>query len=306
MEEGSQVSLSAIIINYQGRDFLPRALSSLEAELARLELRSEIILVDNASTDGSLSVVREKFPSVKVIQLSENCGFARAANIGAAQSRGDWLFFLNNDVELLPDCLQPLITFLSEHEAYAIAAPGVFNPDQSFQLSFGRDLGLMSEFFLKYLAQPWYKLVYQLRKERMERDVAWVSGVALVIRRPMFFAVGGFDERFFFYIEDADLGRRLRSRGFKIRYLPQARLIHYRGAVASRFPRLSLTEAKKSQLLYYSLYHGPVSQRLLRIYLWAQFRAKILWAGWRGDEDRKSIYSEVLRIVRSFGDASSA
>lgn len=306
MRDSQGVLLSIIIINFNGQELLPKLLASLEVELAQLELPSEVLVVDNASPQDSLALIEAKFSRIKIIRLPQNLGFARAANLGAKESRGDFFFFLNNDVEIIPGCLAKLVEFLKNNSSYALVAPAVLNPDLSFQLSFGPDLGLISEFFLKYLAPAWYSCWYRLRKEKMERDVAWASGVALMVRRECFFSVNGFDERFFLYVEDADLGIRLRHQGYRLRYLPQARVIHARGAAASRFPRLALVEAKKGQLLYYQKHRRPLTFWLLRLYLLAQFRWKSLWAAVFREREKRAIYREVISLVRSFSRAAAA
>ncbi len=279
-------------------------LSSLETELASLNETSEIIVVDNASRDDSPSLISKAFPGVRIIRLPENSGFARAANHGAIASCGQYLLFLNNDIEIKPGCLSKLITFLAFHQDYALVAPAVFNPDGSFQLSFGFDLNLLSEFFLKYIAQRYYALINRFRPSKMARDIDWASGVAFLIRREPFFEIGGFHEGYFLYVEDADLGLRLRRAGYKIRYLPEARIIHHRGAVASKYPRLALIEAKKGQLLYYSLHNRPLSFRWLKRYLLIQFHLKNFLAWLGRNSSKRSIYSEVIKEIKNFTHAT--
>lgn len=303
MTEG-KILLSAIIINYNGGELLKRALSSLEAELASLGKSSEIIVVDNASTDDSIFLISKAFPQVRIISLPQNLGFAKAANQGAKASFGQYLLFLNNDVEIKPGSLSKLIAFLTAHSDYALVAPAVFNPDGSFQLSFGFDLNLFTEFFLKYLAQRYYALVYRFLPSKMAREIEWASGVAFLMRRKAFFEIGGFDERYFLYIEDADLGLRLRRAGYKIRYLPEAKIIHHRGAVASKYPRLALVEAKKGQLLYYSLHNRPSSFKCLKRYLLIQFHLKNFLARLSRNSQKRLIYSEVIKVIKGFDHAA--
>lgn len=292
------VHLSAIIINYNGGDLLRKTLSSLVAELTGLELESEIIVVDNASTDDSLSLISDRFPSVRVISLPRNSGFARAANSGARASCGRYLLFLNNDIEIEPGSIGRLISFLDAHPDYALVAPAVLGRDGSFELSFGPDLNLLSEFFLKTLARKYYACLYRLFRKKMARDVDWASGVALLIRREPFFEIGGFDERYFLYFEDADLGLRLRCSGYKLRYLPEARIIHYRGAVASKYPGLALIEAKKGQLLYYALHNHPLSFHWLKAYLLIKFNFRKFLAWLSRNSQKKLIYSEVIKVIK--------
>jgi len=298
MRRSERVHLSAIIINYDGGELLRKTLASLVAELDRLDLESEILVVDNASTDNSLSLVSCHFPSVRVISLPQNSGFARAANSGARASCGRYLLFLNNDIEIEPGSIGRLISFLEAHPDYALVAPAVLGPDGSFELSFGPDLNLLSEFFLKTLARKYYACLYRLRREKIARDVDWASGVALLIRREPFFALGGFDERYFLYVEDADLGLRLRRQGYKLRYLPEARIIHYRGAVASKYPRLALIAAKKGQLLYYALHNHPLSFHWLKAYLLIKFNFRKFLAWLSQNNEKKLIYSDVIKAIK--------
>lgn len=300
MSKGDNTFLSVIIINYNGGDYLKRTLDSLEKDLVYFKYPAEILVVDNASTDNSLASIAGKYSQVEIISLSQNLGYARAANLGAKRSRGQYLLFLNNDVEILPGLIEKLISFLLAHPDYAAVAPAVLNPDGSFQLSFGSDLNFFSEFFLKFFAQKWYGFVYRYRSHKLSRDVDWASGVALLVRREVFFQIGGFDERYFLYVEDADLGLRLRRAGYKIKYLAAAKIIHYRGVVASQLPHLALREAKKGQLLYYYLHRGRLSFLILKIYLLSQFRLKTLFTYLTRNKRKRSIYTEVIQAIKGF------
>ncbi len=301
-----EIGLTVIMVNYNGEGFLTQALASLQAELNNLSIVSEVMMVDNGSQDNSVILVQKEFPWVRILPLSQNVGFGGAANAAARESSGTYLFFLNHDVEVLPGCLGQLIDFIKGNKNYGVVAPAVHNPDGSFQLSFGPELNLVSEFFLKYLASHYYSCLYRRLKEKMERDVAWVSGVAFLIPRDVFVRLGGFDERFFLYVEDVDLCLRLRQQGWKIRFLPRAKIIHYRGAAASLVPDLSLTEAKRSQLLYYSLHRGALSFHLLKLYLLFQFGGKFLAATLAANKRKKMVSRRILELVWSFTRAPSS
>lgn len=300
MNKGENTFLSVIIINYNGGDYLKRTIDSLEKDLAQFKYPAEVLVVDNASTDNSLTLISGRSAQIKIISLPQNLGYARAANFGARSSCGQYLLFLNNDVDILPGLIDQLTSFLSTHPDYAAVAPAVLNPDGSFQLSFGLDLNFFSEFFLKYLAQKWYGLFYRFRSQKMSRDVDWASGVALLVRREPFFQIGGFDERYFLYVEDADFGLRLRQAGYKIKYWPEAKIIHYRGVVASQFPERALIEAKKGQLLYYYLHRGHLSFLLLKVYLLSQFKLKKFLATLTRNKRKRSIYAEVIQAIKGF------
>ncbi len=290
--------LSVIIVNHNNRSFLIETLNNLSKGLD--SLRHEVIVVDNASRDGSLEMVERDFPWIKRIALPENVGFARANNVGARQASGQYLFLLNNDTYVPFGAIQKLLELKTEHPEFGIVAPVVLNPDETLQLSWGKDLHLFSELFLKYFADKWYRWRFKRKRGRIDWDVDWVSGACFLIERALFQRIGGFDENFFLYIEDADLCRRIRQLGYLIHLTSEAWIIHYQGQSVSHYPGRFLHEAKRSQLYYYSKHNGRCSAALLRFYLLLRFSFKTSIARLSGNPQKQKIYAEVFSVIKEF------
>jgi len=241
------MDLSVIIVNYNVRGFLENALVSIEKALqGRLgngrQIAGEIIVVDNASDDGSVELVRKKFPGVRLIVEKENLGFARANNIALAQSRGRYLLLINPDTIVQENTFAVLIDFFEARPDVGAAGCKILNPDGSLQLacrrsfpspwvSFTKTTGL-SALFPRSRLFGRYNLTYLDPDEIHEVDA--LSGSFMMVRREVYERVGGLDESFFMYGEDLDWCYRIQKAGWKIYYVPSTQIIHYKGESAKR------------------------------------------------------------------------
>ncbi len=266
--EASRPRLSAILVNYNDRGRIGRAIDSIAA--AAVGIPHEILVVDNASTDGSPEFIASAYPSVTLLRNTENAGFSRANNRGAAASRGVDLAFLNTDVIVRPGAFNALLAELDAHPDTAACGPALETPRGGFQVSFGGRRTFGRELLEKTLLNA--LTARRLSRRRLgRREVDWVSGAFLVVRREAFEAAGDFDEGFFLYYEDIDLCFRLRASGRRVVFLPAAVAFHEGGAVTSARPLRSRYEYRRSQLLFYRRHNGPASRFLLRLYLRAGF-----------------------------------
>ncbi len=297
-EENKLKDLSGIIVNHNSQSFLIQTLSSLSKSLN--SLNHEVIVVDNASSDGSLEAVRQDFPWVKRIALSQNVGFARANNVGAKQASGQYLFLLNNDTYVPTGAVRKLLELKKQHPEFGIVAPVILHPDETLQLSWGKDLNLFSEVFLKYIANGWNAWRFKRKRGRISQNVDWVSGACFLIERKLFEQIGGFDGNFFLYAEDADLCRRIRKLGHKIHLTSEAWIIHYQGQSVSQYPGRFLHEAKRSQLYYYYKHNGRYSAKVLRFYLLFRFSLKLFIGRLQGDRQKQEVCAEVLSAIKEF------
>jgi GT2 family glycosyltransferase len=197
------VDVSVIIVNYNVREYLANALESLRPALKGL--RSEVIVVDNASTDGSVAMMRASFPRVRLITSPENLGFARANNVAIRKARGRYLLLLNPDTVVQEDTVRVMHAHLEAHRDVGIAGCKILNPDGTFQLAARRSfptpwvaasriLGL-SRLFPGSTLFGRYNLTF--RSTEMTYDVDAVSGSFMFVRREAVDRVGGLDERFF-------------------------------------------------------------------------------------------------------------
>ncbi len=194
----------------------------------------EIIVVDNASGDGTPLMVAREFPGVRCIASSVNTGFGPGNNLGIREARGRYVLIMNPDVVVLDATLDTLVAYMDSHPDVGICGPQLVNPDGSIQYSCYRfptplvpiyrrtPLGRFSfarEAVDTYLMREW--------DHCDERDVDWLLGAAIIMRRDMFEKVGLFDEQFFLYFEDTDLCRRAWEAGYRVVYNPSVRLVHY-------------------------------------------------------------------------------
>ncbi len=297
-ESAPSIPLSVILVNYNTRDHTLECLKSLQMNLKDLE--HEIIVVDNASEDDSVTAIKQSHPDVKVLALAENAGYARANNIAAAKASGRLLLILNCDTVVPAGTVEHLLAVKQRHTSYAIVAPLILNEDSTFQLSFGKDLNLVSEFFLKFIYPFWYRTVFKLKRGRISRTVDWVSGACFLIERSLYQRLGGFDENFFIYIEDADLCRRVRQQNLQIYYTAEAHITHFLGGSTTRFPSQVLPHAKTSQLYYYCEHLSRFSRSLLSHYLKLRFGLKIFLSRFKRDKTSLILYKKTLQAIKEF------
>lgn len=245
--------LAVVIVNYESGDFLRACLAAVPD--AAHGLSAEVVVVDNASSDGSLAGIQQS-PALSVIRNPENVGFARACNQAVAATASPFVCFLNPDAVPRPGSLARLLEAAREREDAGAVGPRVLNPDGSLQPScrlvpsFGVALGHAllgfvrphNRFTRAYMLLDW--------DHRTEREVDWVSASAMLVRREAFEAVGGFDDRFFMYVEDLDLCDRMRRAGWKIVYFPEAEVVHHVGGSSRRLPYRMIRHHHRSALRY--------------------------------------------------------
>lgn len=235
-----KVDLSIIIVNYNVKAFLLNLLSSLE--MALKDYKSEIIVVDNASEDGSVEAVRKKYPKVNLIASNENLGFGKANNLALKKAKGKYIVLINPDTIVKENSFSNLIKFFEETPEAGIAGCKVLNPDGSLQLacrrsfpgpwtSFTKVSGL-SRLFPKNKIFARYNLTYLDEDSTYEVDA--ISGAFMMLRKEVYEKVGGFDEQFFMYGEDLDLCYRIQKSGYKVYYVHTTEIIHYKGESTRR------------------------------------------------------------------------
>ncbi len=278
--------VTVIIVNFNAGEHLRIAVESAAADLASIP--SSIVVVDNASTDGSAAGVAA-LPGVTLVANESNRGFGAAVNQAARQSDARYLWLLNPDCRVRPGAYARLAGALARHENCAVAAARLLNADGSVQASargepsawtglFGRH-GLLTKLFPSAAAARRNLPAADLVDAGVESAVVdWVMGACMLIRRDRFVEVGGFDERYFLYWEDADLCRRLRSRGYETRYVPAAQVVHV-GAVSSGTRSAFATrEFHRSAYRYYATHIVPTPWHPARGFARV---ALALRSGWR-------------------------
>jgi N-acetylglucosaminyl-diphospho-decaprenol L-rhamnosyltransferase len=290
--------LAVVVVSFEARETL---LLGLEALRAHASLTLEVVVVDNASSDGSADAVRARHPEALVIANADNLGFARACNQGWRASRAAHVLFLNPDAEVTPGAVEALVGLLEDRPLVGAAGPRTRGTDGTIQVSTGPDLTPLAELrqrrrVLGAARRAPRALAEIEARHAREHEPAWVSGSCLVARRTAMEAVGGFDERFFLYEEDADLCRRLRAAGWHVVFTPAAEVRHHLGRSMSKAPRRARLEYHRSHLLYYRKHNGPVSQAALRIHLAARGCREWLAATASGDAQGRSDAVALLRL----------
>ncbi len=290
--------LAVVVVSFEARETL---LAGLDALRAHASLPLELVVVDNASTDGSADAVRARHPEALVIANAENVGFARACNQGWRASRAPHVLFLNPDSEVTPGAVETLVGLLETRPAVGAAGPRTRGSDGTIQVSTGPDLTPLAELRQRRLVlgvarRETHALAEAEALHAREHDAAWVSGSCLVARRTALEAVGGFDERFFLYEEDADLCRRLREAGWDVVFTPEAEVKHHLGRSMSKAPRRARLEYHRSHLLYYAKHNGPLSRAVLRILLAARGALEWLAATVSGDAPGRADALALLRL----------
>ncbi|MFI5251799.1 MAG: glycosyltransferase [Bacteroidota bacterium] len=234
------MEVSVVIVNYNVRPFLENALNSLRKALSGID--AEIIVVDNASTDGSIEMLRSSFPEVMLIINEYNAGFGAANNTAMKRSTGRFILLLNPDTIVQEDTVRVMIKFFGEHAEVGIAGCKVLNPDGTLQLACRRSFpkpwvaftkvsGLSSLFQGSPLFGR-YNLTYKNPNESYEVDA--ISGSFMFLRREVYVQTNGFDEEYFMYGEDLDLCYRVQKFGWKVYYVHSTQIIHYKGESARR------------------------------------------------------------------------
>jgi N-acetylglucosaminyl-diphospho-decaprenol L-rhamnosyltransferase len=269
--------ISVIIVSWNTRALLHDCLTSIEA--TRGPLAVEVIVVDSASSDGTVEMLRNEFPWVIALPQPDNVGFTRGNNIGLARATGRLLFLLNPDTVLLDGCLPGLAGFLGAHPEAGIAGPHTLNPDGTHQPTRRRFptvlTGLFESTWLQPLAPKRILDHYYVRDAANDAvvPVDWVQGSALMARREVYEHIGGLDERFVMYSEELDWCRRAKTAGFGVYYVGTARMIHHGGQSTAQTGTRSQIHFQQSKVRYFAKHHGLPAALAIRAgltinYLW--------------------------------------
>lgn len=250
-ETRASSSFAVVIINYNTREHLRACLASVQGDTP-----GEVVVVDNASSDGSAEMVRAEYPWVSLYANTANTGYGAAANQAIHNCTAPYVLLLNSDTLLQPGTLRALSAYFKYYPQAAVVGPRIVNPDGTLQVScfpFPTPLHtLFRESVFSVLIgripvlRDWY---LPTSSHNHAQSVPWVLGAALAMRRTAFEAVGGFDESFFMYFEETDLCYRLHEAGWEIHFTPDATIIHV-GAASTEQRR-----ADMAVQLYASLYH---------------------------------------------------
>lgn len=255
------MDLSVVIIGWNAKRYLELCLESLVAASPRRSM--EVLVVDNASTDGSAEMIETRFPHVKLIRSNENLGFAKGNNVAIRQCQGRYIALVNPDVIVLPGCLDALADFLDQHPKVGNVGPRVLNPDRTLQSSCRRFPTLWNNICSATGLATTFKNSRILAGEHMfffphDRTMAVdvLVGCFSMVRREAFEAVGLLDEDLFMYGDDVDWCRRCWNAGWQVVFYPGAQAIHDRGKITAPYPVRFAVAQQRSVIHYWTKHHG--------------------------------------------------
>ena len=284
--------VSVVIVSYRNRPVLGRCLAALAGDTGRTASR-EVIVVDQASDDGSVAWLKAEHPDVRVVELSENVGFGAGNNRGVAVAEGRWLLLLNSDAFVLHGAIDELVRFGDARPEAGIVGPRLLWPDGRLQRScrrFPTVFRLATEYlYLRKLASR-SRILNGFYYADFAHDEAWrvdwVTGACLLVRRDLYERLGGFDEAFFLYSEEVDLLYRARRIGAETWFDPAAEVEHEWGGTAGRSSALTLEEQARSHVRYFDKHISRATAKRAR---------RVLLTGLRLRARRSATHREAAR-----------
>lgn len=296
-----QPDLSIVILSFNTRDMTLACLASFLTDKDAAEI-VEVIVVDNASSDDSVSAIRTQFPTVNVIANTENLGFARGNNLGFAASSGRYVLALNSDTEVEAGALSELVSFMDAHTDAGACSPALINADGSLQPT-GRPLPTVWSLFIDMtrLWRLWKKGLYDQpgRDYTQIAEVGEVSGAAMCLRRDAYEKTGGFDPNIVMYYEDVDLCKRIHDLGYKIYFVPAARVMHHWGGSSKKASEYAYAAGQDSTRYYFRKHHGVIAAAIVSIMLIGKECIYLLACLGKRDGNGQRLHARALK--RLFG-----
>ncbi|MBM2826348.1 MAG: hypothetical protein HW403_412 [Dehalococcoidia bacterium] len=281
------MDLSVIIVNWNVEEYLRRCLSSLWAEKQRKPgLAMEVVVIDNASKDNSCAMVVEEFRWVRLISNEENRGFTAACNQGIAVSQGRYILLLNPDTEVMENSLSMMVEYMGRHRDVAALGPKLLNPDGTVQSSRRRFPSMATALVESTPLQRWLSKLPMLSKfyckdmsDDEVQDVDWLVGACLMMRQEILTEVGPLDERFFMYSEEMDWCYRAKAVGWRVVYIPSAKVVHHYGRSSAQDMLRRNIYFNESKWKFFAKHHGSIAGGLLRRYLLGMYLFQFLEEG---------------------------
>lgn len=290
----SFMDLSIIIPSFNTKNLLKDCLTSIFASLAEARINFEVIVFDNASTDKSPQMVKENFPTAKLIENESNLGYGKANNRAVEVSRGKYLLFLNSDILVLENAIEKLYNFVVRSSGVDIAGGRLFNTDRSSQPSCGPFYNLQVVFGLLFLQGDKWGLT-RYSPDRV-KTVDWVSGACLCIKRAVFEKIGGFDEKIFMYMDEIDFLYRAKKMGYYVFFYPTAHFVHF-GAASSRGRAEPILNIYRGLLYFYRKHKGGAELFLLQVLLLVKAITGILVGFLLQREELRQNYLFAFKLV---------
>jgi N-acetylglucosaminyl-diphospho-decaprenol L-rhamnosyltransferase len=262
--------ISIIILSWNTRDLLAQCLDSIEQHKGNIQL--EIIIVDNASTDGSQAMLKEKYPQIALIINNQNLGFAKANNQAMQVAQGDYFLLWNSDAFATPGAIQSLLQLAEKEPRAAIVGAQLRNADYTFQASYCPFPNQWREFLiLTGLGRTILGHAYPSmgpEEEKGPQVVNYVAGACLLVRRQAFQEVGGFDEGYFMYAEEVDWCYTMTKHGWQVWYQPAAKVIHLGSASSASRQTQREADLYRSRIRFFRKNYGSRSAQILKMQIY--------------------------------------
>lgn len=275
------MDLSIIIVNYNTRELLKQTIQSVIDNTYKLEY--EVIVVDNASSDDSVPVIKKNYPQVNVIQNTENLGFPKANNIGIKQSTGRYVLLLNSDTEVIGDCLQKCINYMDSHTDIGVLGCKLVlangELDHACKRGFPTPEASLWYMLKMYKLFPGNKRFGQYKMNYLSDDeineVDSLTGAFMLLRREVIDKVGLLDEQFFMYGEDLDWCFRIKEAGWKVVYYPEAVTVHYKGGSSKKKRYKTIYEFHRAMYLFYNKHYLKKYNTIITLFVYIGIGIKL-------------------------------
>ena len=295
-----ETELSIVIVSHNTRDLLAECLGSVRD--CPPQCGHEVIVVDNASSDDSVEMLQEQFPDVRCVSSDQNLGFGAANNRGVAQAAGRFVLLLNPDTRVDEGSLEAMVSYLRETPDVGVLGCRQVDERGWPQLCYGRDPTILSELMRRRdtlgLARGDERAKDRVdRRYREPTDVDWVTGACMAFPRQVYTRLGGMDEDFWLYFEDADLCRRVRHAGRRVVYHPGITIFHRRDAAMANMRPVSSVAYRVAQLHYARTHRGAHAAFWVRLMVLARGTCGWLFSCFCGDPlVRRWVGRQMLRL----------
>lgn len=288
------MDLSIIILNYNTKELTINCIKSIvEQYKNQLDKKQfEIIVVDNASDDNSLESLKKlKIEGLKVIESKENLGFSKGCNLGAKNASGDYFLFLNSDTNIKDQGFLKMLDFFQKNEKVGILGAKLKNENGTSQPSAGHFYNLLNLFFMLL---GFERLGFLKESPNQIKQVDWVSGASLMIRKKVFEKIGGFDKELFMYFEDVDLCYKAYKKGFLTYFYPEVTLFHKQLGSSNR--SFAIFNIYKGILFFYKKHKSNFEYRIARFMLFSKAMLLVVLGKILNNKYLQTTYSDVLKI----------
>lgn len=298
------IDLSVIIVSWNAKKYLLDCLQSIYLETTSHEI--EVIVVDNASTDGSSTEVKIKFPNVKLIQNETNMGFATANNIGIKRSSGRYICLVNSDIKILDRCLDRMCVYMDENSSIGMLGPKILNKDMTQQKSCRQFPTLWNNFCPAIGLDKLFPNMNIFCGEQVPisgdniHKVEVLSGCLMMVRRNALDEVGLLDELFFIYSEDVDWCKRFWEMNWNVIFYPCARAVHYGEGSATNEPVRFSVEQERAKLQYWRKHHNVIKVNSMIVIVFFHQSIRIAIRAFHlfcMPSQRKEIYSKIRQAI---------